>query len=634
MSKTLKVGPSFVRAAVAENSFNEQDNTVEIVFATETEVPRRSWDGKFLEVLDCNPKSVRLERLNNGGPVLNNHSRWDLSSQIGVVVRAWFENKQGKAIIRFSTREDVKGYVEDVKNGIIRNVSVGYNIYQLTETDTPEGEAPKYRITDWEPMEISLVCIPADHNAGVRSKEEEYYEVEIISNRNMPEELKPEGQERQKPVSAPDTEAIRAQAKADEKKRTSDIRSAAKKAGITDEEFVNDLLSRDVSIESAREAIINKISDEQENIRNQKPPVPGRDEVDKKRAAMENAIQHRANPSIVLTPEGREFRGLTLIDMARECANDAGIKTRGMSVREVAEAALNLRSVGMMSTSDFPIILGNTVNRSLRAEYEIQERTFMPWASRGNAKDFREMSRTSLGEVGDFKEVKEGGEYEYTTLGEGAEKYKVIKYGQIIAITWETLVNDDLDAFSRIPRKIAAAAARKQSDIVYGILTGSHKMSDNKELFHADHGNLVTSGSAISVDSMGVLRGMIRKQKGLDKKDFLNLTPKFMIVGPDNEQLALQYTSANFVANVANNQNVWSGLVQPIVEPRIEGNAWYFAASPSAIDTVEYSFLEGEPELFTEQRNGFDVDGLEIKARMVFGAKAIDWRGLAKNVGA
>lgn len=641
MSKKLKLEPGYLRAAVSQNSFNDTDNTVEIVFATETGVQRRSWDGKYIEILSCNEQSVRLERLNNGAPVLNSHSTWDLSDQIGVVVRAWIDKNECKAVIRFSDRDEVKGIIQDVKNGIIRNISVGYNIYGVTETDPSDDTIPTYRITDWEPLEISLVCIPADANSGIRSKEKQnYYEVEIISQRKMENEEKPNQEEatRNQPNPAPpaqNTEAVRKKAADDERKRVTDIRKAVRAASINDVEFEDDLIERGVTVDQAREAIINKLGESQTDVRGQQSGNIRISEVgaEKKRTAMENALMHRANPRIVLTDDGRDFRGMTLLEMARECAEDAGIVTRGMSRRQLAEVALNAsRSAGMHSTSDFPIILGNTVNRVLRDEYALQLPTFTEWASRGVAKDFRTMTKVGLGEVGDFKEVKEGGEYEYTTLGEGGESYKVVKYGQIIAITWETLINDDLDAFSRIPRKIVAAATRKQSDIVYAILTGSHKMSDGKNLFHADHNNLLT-GAAIGIDSIGKMREAMRNQKGLDGKDVLNLTPKFLIAGSANEQLALQYTSSNFQANTPGGINVWSGLVKPIIEARIPGNAWFFAADPSAIDTVEYSFLEGENELFTEQRNGFEVDGLEIKARMVFGAKAIDWRGINKNPG-
>lgn len=643
MSKKLKLEPGYLRAAVSQNTFNESDNTVEIVFATETGVQRRSWDGKYIEILSCDKKSVRLERLNNGAPVLNSHSTWDLSDQIGVVVRAWIENNECKAVIRFSDRDEVKGIIQDVKNGIIRNISVGYNIYQVTETDPADDTVPTYRITDWEPLEISLVCIPADANSGIRSKDKiTYYEVDIISNRTMEVEekdKKDKGERNQPnpPAPAPDADAIRATAKKEAAQRIKDIRKAVRAAGIDDADFEDSLIDSETTIDGAREAIITKLGEGQAIIRGHQggrfASQQGADEVDKVRSAMSNALEHRANPKVALANGGDEFRGLTLIDMARECIERAGGNTRGMSRREVAEVALNCkRGVGMNSTSDFPIILGNTVNRVLRAEYDLQTRTFTEWASRGTAKDFRTMTKVSLGEVGDFKEVKEGGEYEYTTLGEAGESYKVVKYGQIIAITWETMINDDLDAFSRIPRKIAAAAARKQSDIVYAILTGNPNMADGKTLFHAGHGNLLT-GAAIGIDSIGLMRKAMRVQKGIDGKDYLNLTPAFLITGPNNEQLALQYTSTNYTSNTAGNINVWSGLVKPIIEPRIADNSWFGAASPSSIDTIEYSFLEGEGELFTEQRQGFEVDGMELKARMVFGAKAIDWRGLNKNPG-
>ena len=74
--------------------------------------------------------------------------------------------------------------------------------------------------------------------------------------------------------------------------------------------------------------------------------------------------------------------------------------------------------------------------------------------------------------------------------------------------------------------------------------------------------------------------------------------------------------------------------LQPVIEARLTGNQWYLSADPARIDTVEYMFLEGEEGVFTEQRVGFEVDGLQVKARHAFAAKAIDFRGMYKNAGA
>jgi hypothetical protein len=74
--------------------------------------------------------------------------------------------------------------------------------------------------------------------------------------------------------------------------------------------------------------------------------------------------------------------------------------------------------------------------------------------------------------------------------------------------------------------------------------------------------------------------------------------------------------------------------LMPVVEPRLTGNAWYLAADHNQVDTIEYCYLEGNQGVYIETREGFNIDGIEIKARHDFAAKAIDYRGLYKNAGA
>jgi hypothetical protein len=160
-------------------------------------------------------------------------------------------------------------------------------------------------------------------------------------------------------------------------------------------------------------------------------------------------------------------------------------------------------------------------------------------------------------------------------------------------------------------------------------------MGDGKALFQAaDHKNYVSSGSALSETTLDEAFQKFRVQKSIEG-DYLNLNPRFLVVGPKNQLAAYKLTSANFtpMSQDAVAFPVFTGLTV-IVEPRITDYAWFLAAEPNSIDTIETAFLDGEQELFTEQRVGFDVDGLEIKARMVFAAKAIDHRGLFKNNGA
>lgn len=361
------------------------------------------------------------------------------------------------------------------------------------------------------------------------------------------------------------------------------------------------------------------------------------DETRTRREAAQAYLLHRANPSAhKLEGAATQFRGMDLMDMARAAVEASGQRTQGMSKREIAVKALQ-------STSDFPALLGNTVNRTLRAGYEASARSFLPFVRQTTLPDFKEISRVQLGGAPSLKKVVEGGEYEVGTVGEGAEKYRVQKYGRLVHLTWETIVNDDMDALSRIPFAFGASAADLESDLVYAILTNNPAMADGVALFHATHGNLAGSGAALAdaldptkANPLAAMRKAMRLQKGLDGR-YISVSPQFLIVPPSLEEVALKATNASIIAAKGVDLNVTGVTLTPIVEPRLEdasATAWFGAAAPGVIDTIEVGYLEGHEGVFTETRNGFEVDGVQIKCRHIVGAKAIDHRGLYKNAGA
>lgn len=361
-------------------------------------------------------------------------------------------------------------------------------------------------------------------------------------------------------------------------------------------------------------------------------------EVEAYRAGAVKALLHRSNPGAhKLDEQAQQFRGMSLLDMARDCAERAGHRMRGMSR---AETAIK----GMMSTSDFPQILEQTVTRTLRAGYANTPRTFTAFSRQGTLPDFKKISRVSVSGAPDLKRVLEGAEYEYGVLGTSAEEYRLQKYGRIVALTWETIINDDLDALTRIPQMFGASAAELESDIVYGILTGNPLMSDGKALFHADHGNVGTPGALIDAvnpnpavaNPLADMRTKMILQKGIEGR-YVSVRPKFLIVPPGLEEAALRVTNAAIVAARGNDANVVGPTLSPIVEARLhdaDPDAWYGAADPNSVDTIEFAYLEGHEGVFTETKTGFEIDGVHIKCRHVFGAKAIDYRGLYRNVGA
>jgi len=659
-------------------TINDQARTVGLVWTTGAGVPRYDWynDRYYIEELSLDPAHVRMDRLQSGrAPLLNTHSRWDLSSVMGVVRSAAIEGDEGTASVEFSKRDDVQPYYQDVVDKIIGNVSVGYTVYEYDRIPpVNQGEPWIYRAIDWEPTEISLVPIGADADAGVRSDDpnqrpkmpEGRMHPCKFTTRSLTTSPAAAGITLRKentmsgannnpaaptPAASQVDEQALAQARAEgarmEAERQAGIREAVRMGGL-DAAFADQLIARsDMSAADAGMAVLREKAkrDAAAPTRSAADIETVRDETDMRRAAMTDAIALRCNPNADVRRDAarmeaaRQFRGHTLMDMARESIEVAGGNTRGMSRREIAIVAMNLQRdmqtrAGMQSTSDFPEILAGTVNRTLRAAYLMQPRTFTGWARMATAPDFRQVARTQLSESAAFKQINEGGEYKMLTFGDSAEKYSLSKFGGIVAISWESIINDDLSAFDRIPTALGAEAAAIEGDIVYGILTGNPTMSDGKALFHTGHANLAGTGAAIDDTTLGAGRAAMRKQTGL-KGRVLNLTPGFLIVGPDNENLANKYTSASFVASSAANINPnYNTSLEVVVEPRITGTAWFLSAAPGLIDTIEYAYLEGEEGLFTEQRQGFEVDGLEIKARHVFAAKAIDSRGLYKNAGA
>nr|WP_256595875.1 prohead protease/major capsid protein fusion protein [Pseudomonas sp. RW407] len=647
-----------LRAAIRPDSVNIEDRTVEITWTTGAKGRRWSWDiGSYMEELEVSESAVRLERLNNGAPFLNTHSTWELGDVIGVVERAWLEGGEGRALVRFSQREDVEPIFRDVRDGILRNISVGYSVHRYEMTEEPDDKLPTYRAVDWEPMELSLVPIGFDDGAKTRSTKTEadyqgprfstVFETREAAAPTEQPAVSAKTQEEPKmteeEIRAAEETARREAAEA-ERKRGQAIRLMARKVGL-DEAFADDLVERGVTAEQASAAMIDKLAErqqtEQPESRSAQPTPSGTIDlsvVRAKRSAMENALQHRCSPTTKLEDTAREFRGMRLLDLARECISLAGGNSRGLTPREIATAALgcsaeSMRAAGMHAISDFPLLLGSTVNRTLRAAYELAPQTWRPLGRQTSLPDFREATRVALGDIAALEKVNESGEYKYGTLDEEGAPIKVAKFGKIIAITWEAIVNDDLSALTRIPQALGAAAGQTESNVVWDLLLGNPAFVDNQEIYSAAHGNVAASGGAISTASLAAARAAMRKQKS-KAGHFLNLGPEFLVVGPDKELEAFQFTSSNYVpaknADINDSRNT---TLTVIVDARIEGNQWFLYAAPGVVDTFEYAYLEGEQGVFTETRQGFEVDGMEIKARLVFGAAWIDYRGTYMNAG-
>lgn len=158
--KTIQTGTFRRSYAFERATVDEEARTAEVTFSTETPVER--FFGP--EILDHGKGSVRLDRLLSAGPLLMEH---DPGRHIGVIESASVSDGQGRAMVRFgsSSREAQEAF-GDVLDGIKRSISVGYRVHRMVREEHKDGE-DTYRVTDWEPFEVSLVSMPADTNATI-----------------------------------------------------------------------------------------------------------------------------------------------------------------------------------------------------------------------------------------------------------------------------------------------------------------------------------------------------------------------------------------------------------------------------------------------------------------------------------
>lgn len=353
---------------------------------------------------------------------------------------------------------------------------------------------------------------------------------------------------------------------------------------------------------------------------------------------MTEALVHRMDPKAPISDLGRQHIHRSLIEMAREVLGSMGVAVSGMSRMQIAGAALASRA---MTTGDFPNLLANVARRRMATAFAESAGTYDLWAVRApDLPDFRDVKVVSAANMPDLLQVNEGGEFQYGSIGDAAESYRLGTYGRIVGLTRQAFVNDDLRVFDRALQAFAQSARRLENRLVYAQLTANAAMSDGVSLFHANHGNLQTgAGSALSLDALAAGRAAMRKQKGL-QGEVLDLAPAWLIVPAALEQKAYQYTSAGYVPATSSAVNEFrqggrSALI-PVVEPLLDDaspTAWFLATRGGQMDTVEYAYLDGGDTPYTEVRPGFGVDGLDIKCRHDFACKAVEWRGLQKSTG-
>ncbi|TXH90348.1 MAG: peptidase [Rhodoferax sp.] len=667
ITQTTQLLPAMLRAAQIEpSSFNADKRTVEVVFTTGAKVRRYDyWRERWYdEELVVSEDAVDLTRMNAGASVLNTHGQYDLNDVIGVVESAWIAGTEGRASVRLSDRPEMAGIVADIQAGVIRHISAGYSVQRMEvvrpEERTDGGVDWLYRAVRWTPAEISFVPVPADAGSGTRSKPEQGTQpCEFITRAaaQIQENPMPQGNETGGATATPasETRANPAPASAqvvdtqDLIARSAEISELCARHGMA--HMAADFIRSGSDVGAAKSKILDALATRDAAAgghRNVGTVVTVKDEMQVRMAGIEQAILHRVAPATTLDDNGRQYRGMSLLEIGRGFLEAHGVRTSGMDRLQLATQILHFRA-GSMGTSDFSSLFANVANKRLRSAYDENPGTYAMWARRApNAPDFKNMSVVQLSGAPDLLQTNEHGEFKYGKMTDGAESYAVLTYGRIVSLTRQAIINDDLRAFERLVSAFGFAARRLENRTVYSQLTANGNLADGGALFNATaittaggHANLATGApSALQLSSLTTGRTAMRLQKGLASEE-LNLAPSYLIVPAALEQTAYQLTSSNYVPAQQSNVNEFRTggrtALEPIVEPILDANsatAWYLAAQSSQVDTVEYCYLDGAEGPVIESEVGFETDGVAYKCRLDFAAKAIDFRGLYKSAGA
>lgn len=564
-------------------------------------------DGRYSLTFSMNPSHVRLGRLTSGNaPVLNSHRDYDVKDVIGVVESASIQNGEGRGEIKFSDRPEVAGIVQDVESGVLKNISMGAIVHALRDT-TPKGAKEKaFMAVDWEPVELSIVPVPADAGAHFLAADKTF-PCELTQGETMIENTSVTVEK----LAAPFV-----------------------KRGEISAEFAAGLAGK--TIEQARGEILDRLAARSEENPIQHTHGAGlttREEREGLADAMADALVCRytgKRPG----DRARAFMGARIADLAREICNANNLRTTSM------DAAESIRLAN--TTSDFSSLLQGVGRRMLMQAYEAAEPAIKRIARKSTAQDFRAKSVLRLGEAPALEQVPEGAEITHGSRAESAESYRLFTFGKIFGISRQALVNDDLSAFSDWARAWGAAAAQLEGRKLVELLTAQSgtgpNMEDGVALFNSAHNNLITGpGTVINVSNLGEARRILRTQTGLDGVTVLDIAPKYLVVPAALEMVAEQYL-ADIAAATSATANPFSGKLELVTVPQldaIDDERWYVFASPEgAAPVLEYSYLAGAEGVQVDMRQGFETLGFEFRAYEDLGVGAIGHRGAVCNDGA
>jgi hypothetical protein len=208
----------------------------------------------------------------------------------------------------------------------------------------------------------------------------------------------------------------------------------------------------------------------------------------------------------------------------------------------------------------------------------------------------------------------------------------------MFSVSRQALVNDStaINLLTEIAQKMKIGAIQRFRAVMLAPLLANsglgQTMVDGNALFHTAHANLAGTASAITIASVGLGRAAMRKQVD-SMGTILALEPAILMVGPDKETEAQQIVAQLYAATVGT-VNPFSGTLQVVTDPGLNGNAWYLVADPATARGLSYAWLDGTAGPRVETQPGWNVLGLEFRLTMAVGAAFVETASWYRNAGA
>ncbi len=327
-----------------------------------------------------------------------------------------------------------------------------------------------------------------------------------------------------------------------------------------------------------------------------------------------------------------------------------GLAEAARFYRRALEGRVSMRQVQeVMMSSEFSVLLGDTLDRVLLAKYATYAPTYRQFLRGRTVRDFRAVGSVRRNTGGRLSQVAEGGDYQQEGLTEESFTYAVKKYGKGYPLTWEMIVNDDLDAFTSLPDDMADDAVQTEMYLASSFYVA------NTTLFATNHSHEGATYSnkgtaALTVTALKAAINNMLKFPG-DKDKPLNNMPVFLVVPPALAIEAARILSSEFLIVSGGDSTTGSlpvaqpsrtgieGLLRVVVDPYIPvidttngHTSWYLFCEPRRIHAAEYAFLRGyeQPQVFKRAPNAmrlgggqveedYDTDSIGYKVRHVFG---------------